>query len=177
MFLCIDNERTTLIEADKVVSEDREVAETFKPYFETIVENLGINSKFMSEEPVSNESVNNIISKFQNHPSIIIIKENHHGHFSFSTVEVEDVDRETASLDESKTIQQTDIPVKIVKANGDIFSEFIMHSFNERISTVRFPDISKVQGLNQFSRKNLELIKKTTDLLAFYLESVKFLKD
>ena len=28
-----DNERVTLIEADKVVSEDREVAETFKSYF------------------------------------------------------------------------------------------------------------------------------------------------
>ena len=58
----VDTERTTLIEGDKVVSKDREAAETFKPYFETIAENLGINSKFMSEEPVSNESVNDIIT-------------------------------------------------------------------------------------------------------------------
>ena len=55
-----DNERITLIEGDKVLSEDWEVAETFKSYFVTIVENLGINNKCMSEEPVSNESVNNI---------------------------------------------------------------------------------------------------------------------
>ena len=48
----------------------------------------------MSEEPVSNESVNDIIRKFQNHASIIKTKENHQGHFSFSAVEVEDVDRE-----------------------------------------------------------------------------------
>ena len=40
------------------------------------MENLGINSKFISEEPVSNESVNDVIRKFQNHPSIIKIKEN-----------------------------------------------------------------------------------------------------
>ena len=52
------------------------------------METLGINSKFMSEEPVSNESVNDIIRKFQNHPSIIKIKENHQGHSSFSAVEV-----------------------------------------------------------------------------------------
>ena len=51
-------------EEDKVASKDREVAETFKSYFETILENLGINSKFMSEESVSNESVNDIIRKF-----------------------------------------------------------------------------------------------------------------
>ena len=89
-----DNERITLIEGEKVVSEDRKVAETYKSYFATIVKNLDITSKFMSEEPVSNESVNDIIRKFQNHASIIKTKENHQGHFSFSAVEVEDVDRE-----------------------------------------------------------------------------------
>ena len=96
----------------------------------------------MSAEPVSNESVNDIIRKFQNHSSIIKIKENHHGHFSFSAVEVEDVDREIDSLDASKAIQQNDIPVKKTKAN--LFcSELIMHNFNEGISTARFLDILK----------------------------------
>ena len=107
------------------------------------MENLGINSIFMSEEPVNNESVNDIIMKFQNHPSIIKIKENHQRHFSFSAVEVEDVDREIDSLDASQAIQQNDIPVKIIKANRDIFYEFIMHNFNEGISSARFPDILK----------------------------------
>ena len=55
------------------VFEDREVVETFKSYFETIVENLVISSKFMSAQPVSDESVNDIVRKFQNHPSIISI--------------------------------------------------------------------------------------------------------
>ena len=45
------------------------------------MKNLGINSKIMFEKPVVNESVN-VIKKFQNHPSTIKIKENHHGHFS-----------------------------------------------------------------------------------------------
>ena len=96
----------------------------------------------MSAEPVSNESVNDIIRKFQNHPSIIKIKENHQGHFSFSAVDAEDVDGEIDSLDASKAIQQNDIPVKKTKAN--LFcSEFIMHNFNEGISTARFLDILK----------------------------------
>ena len=42
-----DNERITLIEGVKVISKDREVAETFKSFFEITVENLGINSKFV----------------------------------------------------------------------------------------------------------------------------------
>ena len=100
-----NNERKNLVEGDKVVSEDREVAEKFKSYFENIVETLGINSKFMSEEPVSNESVNDI-RKFQNHSSTIKIKENHLGHFSFTAVDADDVDGEIDSLDASKAIQQ-----------------------------------------------------------------------
>ena len=59
----------------------------------------------MSAEPVSNKSVTDIIKKFQNHPSITKIKENHQGHFSFSVVEVRDVDWEIDSLDASKSIQ------------------------------------------------------------------------
>ena len=86
------------------------------------MENLDINSKFMPQEPVSNESVNDIIRKFQHHPSIIKIKENHQGHFSFSAVEVDDVHREIDSLDASKAIHQNDIPVKIIKATMIFFS-------------------------------------------------------
>ena len=76
------------------------------------MENLGINSKFMSEEHVINESIKDIIRKFQNYTSWIKIKENHLGGISFSAVEVEDVDREIDSPDTSKVIQQSDIPVK-----------------------------------------------------------------
>ena len=46
------NERITLIEGDKVFSEDREVAETFRSY---IMENFGINSKFMFGESITNQ--------------------------------------------------------------------------------------------------------------------------
>ena len=125
----VDNERITLIEWDKVISENREVIETFKLYFETTAEDLGINSKFMSEESVSNKSVNDIIGKFQYHPSIIKIKENHQRHFSFSAIEVEDVDRKIDLLDAFNAIQQNDIPVKIIRANRDIFSEFIIRYY------------------------------------------------
>ena len=59
-----------IIEEDKVVPEHKQVAATFESRFETLVKNLGIKSKFMSEMPVRNESVTDIINKFQNHPSV-----------------------------------------------------------------------------------------------------------
>ena len=54
------NEGITLIEEDKVVSEDKELDKTFKSYFQTLVDNLDINTEFMSKEPVSNQSVTDI---------------------------------------------------------------------------------------------------------------------
>ena len=50
------------------VCEENSDRKKKKKLFETVVENVSIDSKFMSEEPVSKESVNNIIRKYQNHP-------------------------------------------------------------------------------------------------------------
>ena len=91
------NEKITLI----AVSEDNAIAETFKSYFETIVESLIINSKYMSGEPLSDESVTDIIRKLDHHPSTINIKKNQQGHFSFSAVELQDVNEEIDLLDPS----------------------------------------------------------------------------
>ena len=91
---------------------------------------------------------------------MIKIRENHQGHFYFSPVEVEDVDRELDSLDASKTIQQNDIPVKIIKANRGIFSKFIMPNFNEGISTARFPDILKRAEVKPVFKKKTRIDKE-----------------
>ena len=90
--------KIALIEEDKVASEDNEVAETFmsyfetkscfswekKYYFETILENLGIDSKYMAMDPVSNDSETNIVKKCENHPFMKKkIKKNHQEHLIF----------------------------------------------------------------------------------------------
>ena len=130
------------------------------------MEILGINSRFTSEELVSNKSV---VKKFQNHPSRIKIKQNHQGHFGFSAVGVEDVDTRIALLDASKAIQQNDIPVKTIKANRDTFLNLLCMILTKVSLLQDFLTFSKGLRLNQVLRKNLELIKKITDLSAFYL--------
>ena len=86
---------------------------------------------------------------------MIKIKQKHQVQFSFSYVEVEDVYREVDSFDAFKAIQQNDIPVKNTNANRDT-------------NLLRITKVSLLR-LNQFSKKNIELIKKTTDLSAFNL--------
>ena len=92
--------KMALMEEDKVASEDNEMAETFmsyfetkscfswkkKYYFETILENLGIGSKYMSMDPVSNNSETNIVKKFENHPFMKKNKEKPSRAFNFLIV-------------------------------------------------------------------------------------------
>ena len=45
---------------------------------------------------------------------------------------------EIHNLDKKKAYQESDIPVKIIKDNIDIFSEFILHNFNNSIFDATF---------------------------------------
>ena len=46
---------------------------------------------------------------------------------------------EIHNLDNEKACQESDMPVKIIKDNIDIFSEFSFHNFNNSIFDATFP--------------------------------------
>ena len=58
------------------------------------------------------------IAKWRNHPSILAIAEyKNKANFSFNFVSKEDVLTEIKVLDVSKAIQESDVPVRVIKAN------------------------------------------------------------
>ena len=63
-------------EVEKVISEDMEIAETFNEFFVNIVPSLKISQKENYETDVGNDNelILNYINKFENHPSIKLIK-------------------------------------------------------------------------------------------------------
>ena len=62
-------------EVEKVISEDKEIAETFNEFFVNIVPSLKISPKENYETDVRNDNVPilNYINKFKIHPSIKVI--------------------------------------------------------------------------------------------------------
>ena len=64
------------------------------------------------------------IVKYGNHLNIKTNKRvsNSSNMFPFDTVDIEKIIREISSLDYTKVCQESDIPTKIIKENGDIFS-------------------------------------------------------
>ena len=98
--------------------------------------------------------------------------------FSFSNVSVADVKKEIRKLDPRKATQNTDIPVKILKQNADIFGNYICDFFNECIDKGVFPSIlKKVLILHLFLKKVLEDQKTITDQLVSFRLSLKYLRN
>ena len=63
--------------------------------------------------------------------------------FSFSNVSAADAKKEIRKLDLRKATQNTDIPVRILRQNSDIFGNYICDFFNECVDKGVFPSILK----------------------------------
>ena len=67
-----------LVDNEKIISEDRDVAETLNNFFESAVKSLGIkeNQYILSNTGESADPVDIALNKFEHHPRILAIKEN-----------------------------------------------------------------------------------------------------
>ena len=81
--------------SEKVISEDKAVAEVFNKFFVNIVLNLKIpiNHNYDIDLLVTNDQVANALNKFRDHPSIIMIKNKRNANqcFSFGPVAYDDI--------------------------------------------------------------------------------------
>ena len=69
--------KITLLESDKIISDDSDIAEVMNEFFTNIVDSLGIEG-FPTKNFDYNfgiDHIANITSKFKEHPSILNIKE------------------------------------------------------------------------------------------------------
>ena len=116
----------------------------FNKHFSKLVENLDIDKTLASNIANSdiNDSVFNTVKKYESHPSVK--KSNISWALKIWSSrlfleEKKDILAEIHNLDNKKACQESDIPVKIIKDNIDIFSEFIFHNFNNSIFDATFP--------------------------------------
>ena len=122
------SEKITLIEGEEIINEDGENAEILNTFFSNAVKNLKI-PEYQEIDSLANNISHPIfktILKYRNHPSIVAIKNLNKGsRFDFCRVSVQDVVKEIKKLSTRKATQYTDLPVKILKENSDIFGNCI----------------------------------------------------
>ena len=107
---------------EKIISDDLPVADAFSKLFINIFPNLKVSTdhSYDNDFIATNDQVTNTVSKFRNHPSIIMIKNKNDQTFSFGHVTYDGVLKKVKTLDTAKASQQSDIPTKILKQNASL---------------------------------------------------------
>ena len=102
----------------------------------------------MTENLNISDPVTKAIKKYEKHPSAIKMKEkvkNKNMSFSFNFVTKETILNEFLKLNPKKVCQESDIPVKLIKENLDIVSNFVYSNFNSSLFNSNFPSHLKMQ--------------------------------
>ena len=148
-----------LVEEDKIICDDAEVAQKFNDFFDNAVENLGISENKLLlneiENPIEGD-VLDAIKMYESHPSIIKIKEHVvvESQFSFTHISTDDILSEIKSLKAKKAIPHMNIPIKQLKEMIDVVSEPLKRIWNEEIiGGGKFPSKLKLADISSHSQK------------------------
>ena len=128
------------LEDGTVTKQGKQNAEPLNIFFSNAVKNLKIpkvsNTNPLAER-LSDQTLKAIL-KYKNQPSIVAIRyANNNSHFHFIEVSAE-VYNEIRKLSPRKSAQNTDIPIRVLKENAKIFTDYICGCFNESLKNINF---------------------------------------
>ena len=147
--------------------DEMEIAETFNDFFMNVVPSLKISPKENSKTNVGNdkEPILSYINKFKNHPSIKVRKsrKKEEQTFTFSYISYQEVLNEIRKLQTAITIQQIDIPAKILKENSKVFVRYFHKNTNFCFENSIFSSDLKVADVTPVFKEKSKTSKITTD--------------
>ena len=138
-------ENIYLDESGEIIRNEKDVANIFHKYLVNIAQSIMdiTNNHNLSDLDTTNDPVDKIIHKYQNHPSITSINK-HMTHseltFSFQPATKEQITNLIRLLNNKKAIQSTDISTKLIKEYCVFFSEFIHKDINLCMAAGKFID-------------------------------------
>ena len=126
-------DRINISEKGEIVKTESETAGSLNSFFSNTVKNLSI-SRYIELDPVTENIADptlKAVFKYKDQPSILAIQSNCEKEtFRFSEVNMEDVKKDILKLDKNKASQHSNIRIKIVKENLDIFADFLCTNIN-----------------------------------------------
>ena len=146
-----------MVDRDKIISEDEEVAETLNTFFADAVKLLDIQGYQSDYIPDKNTSSIDIsINKFKSHPSVIKIKEKAKSNesFSFSTTSITNTRDEINKLNKNKPTTENNIPAKILAENIDTCAPIITNTYNNSLTECKFPTALKNADITPGHKKD-----------------------
>ena len=137
-------ENIILVNNERITSDEWKGANTLNNFFSNIIKNFKLPEYYVEDKLSHNlwsHPILKAILKYNNHPSIKVIKSFSTRFSSFYSLQVgkSTVLKEIRKLNMNKAVKDTDIPVKILKENAKCFAEHICLQFNEAICASNFP--------------------------------------
>ena len=151
----VSTRNITLVNNNKVVCTDREIANTMNNFFSNAVKSLNLQSDpYLLKETSINDPIDKIIDKYQTHPSVIRIKEKVNASlFSFTEVSHEELEREINEMDAKKATTFQNIPTKLLKETSDILCQDLLNTINNDINNCNFPNELKLADITPVLKK------------------------
>ena len=143
---------------DQTISNDGMVAEEFSSFFENAVKSLNISPRNLTLGDRTNlsNSVEIAIKKFENHPSVQIIKEQIcvEREFDFEQVSIDDILKEMKNLYNKKNRTFTNILSNRLKEVSEVTAPCLTDIWNTQIiSEHAFPDNLKPADVTPVFKK------------------------
>ena len=150
-----------LIENSKIITNEKEIAETFIEYYTNIVKySSGINPANIADtlDPGTSVSdiVNQILVKYRDHPSITCINRSnaHLGTFKFQELSREEVTNELKSTNPKKSIVIDGLPPQIIHTSSEILAKPLTDIINTSIKENIFSSKAKVAAIIPLFKKD-----------------------
>ena len=151
------NRNITIIEDNEILSDDLDVAEKLNEYFKNAVNllELEVNPYIMDPTVGCNDSIEEAITKFKNHPSIIRIKEkNESSLFNFTEVNLSEIEKELQNLNPKKSTTFNNVPPKLLKLSGETCAPTLCYLMNKTFQTCIFPEKLKLADITPVFKKD-----------------------
>ena len=152
------DQKITLIDDEKIITEDDEVARTLNHFFTHAVESLDIreNAYLKDYGHLDNENPINIaIEKFEHHPSILLIRDKVSPDiFNFSEISLTELEKELQQLNTKKANTFDSIPPKHLKQSSDVCGPVLLNLINKSIREGDFPNELKLADVTPVFKKD-----------------------
>ena len=145
------SEKLLLIENNKIISDDKDIATHFNNYFANFTGSLGIIEwPITTQTQTTTDPILNKIYKYIDHPSIQTINSQYCSidKFSFREISKKEIKSEIENLDTSKS-SSGDIPIRFIKD----YLPSLHYSFNNAILSNIFLDLLKLVDVTAVFKK------------------------
>ena len=156
------HEKILLRDDSDIIKDEELISEIFNSFFVNIVDSLNLTPWEPCPDEVqgSDSSIDWIVRKYRNHPSIkSIVSSNRGTTFSFSNVTTDQVNRVIRDLNPRKSVSGP-FPSKVLRMVADIISEPIALCLNASLNSGKFSQTMKLADVTPIFKKGDRFLRE-----------------